>query len=65
MRTCRSYFPSLTLAIVAFGVMGLVSAYGASLFVVDGAVAEPDGTPVGGLTVAVQNLSEPDRKSVV
>ena len=59
MRTCRSYFPSLALAIVAFGVMGLASAYGASLFVVDGAVAEPDGTPVSGLTVAVQNLSKP------
>ena len=59
MRTCRSFLPSLALAIIAFGVMGLGSAYGASLFVVDGAVSEPDGTPVSGLTVAVQNLSKP------
>ncbi len=59
MRTCRSYFPSLALAVVALAMMGLASAYGASLFVVDGAVSEPDGTPVAGLTVAVENLSKP------
>ena len=59
MRTCRSYFPSLALAIVAVATMGLASAYGAALFVVDGSVSEPDGTPVAGLTVAVQNLSKP------
>ena len=59
MRTCRSYFPTLALAVVALAMMGLASAYGASLFVVDGAVSDPDGTPVAGLTVAVENLSKP------